>query len=100
LSGLALDGDANGSEQGGYFRVFNVTANGPPTFQHLGDQSATDENPATHGPALQQAISGWAFQIAVGPPNQTGSAPIFIVTNNNHALFSVQPAIDATGTLT
>ena len=35
-----------------------------------------------------------------GPPNESGQAVDFIVTNSNNALFSVQPAISPAGTLT
>ena len=37
---------------------------------------------------------------APGPANEAGQALNFIVSNNNNALFSVQPAVAANGTLT
>ena len=38
--------------------------------------------------------------ISKGPANESTQVLTFGVTNNNNALFSVQPAIDATGNLT
>src|SRR6185369_9602939 len=64
------------------------------------DQSAGDENPATHGPALQQTVGGWAFNMLAGPLDEAGQTLNFVVTNDNHALFAVQPTIDGNGKLT
>jgi hypothetical protein len=57
-----------------------------------------------------QSVSGWATSISAGPANSTppadppasesGQIVNFIVANDNNALFSVQPAISSTGTLT
>src|SRR5207253_934460 len=43
--------------------------------------------------------SGWATAISDGP-NESGQALTFSVTNSNNALFAVQPAVAANGTLT
>jgi len=41
----------------------------------------------------------WAADITPGPVNETGQTVQFTVTNNNNSLFSTQPAISPTGTL-
>jgi hypothetical protein len=77
------------------------SVNDPPSFDSLtGNYSAFDENPATHGPALQQHVSGWATKMSVGPANEAGQSLNFIVTNDNHQLFAVQPAVGLDGSLT
>ena len=47
-----------------------------------------------------QTVNAWATSISKGPANESTQVLTFGVTNNNNALFSVQPAIDATGNLT
>ncbi len=47
-----------------------------------------------------QTVANWATNILAGPPNESLQAVNFVVTNSNNALFSVQPAIAANGTLT
>lgn len=46
-----------------------------------------------------QTIVGWASEISTGPANESGQTTSFLVTNDNNALFSVQPAISSDGTL-
>lgn len=50
--------------------------------------------------AAAQTVPGWATAISAGPANESGQKPEFIVTNSDPALFTVQPAIAADGTLT
>src|SRR5262249_55220119 len=46
-------------------------------------------------------VSNWATNILAGPPDESGQAVNFIVSNNsNPGLFSVAPAISPSGTLT
>lgn len=45
-------------------------------------------------------VPGWATGISPGPANEASQTVSFSVTNNNTALFTVQPAISANGTLT
>ncbi|MBL9130646.1 MAG: choice-of-anchor D domain-containing protein, partial [Verrucomicrobiaceae bacterium] len=47
-----------------------------------------------------QSISSFATNISAGPANESTQTVSFNVTNSNNALFSVQPAISSTGTLT
>ncbi len=44
-------------------------------------------------------VLDWASNISTGPANESSQTVQFIVTNNNNALFSVQPAISETGVL-
>lgn len=95
LAGLALDGNADGVEQGSYVRAFSViTPNQAPSFIQGPDQSTTDE-------AGPQTIAAWATAILPGPAAESGQAVTFIVTTDNDALFAAGPAIDASsGSLT
>jgi VCBS repeat-containing protein len=60
---------------------------------------ASDENPATHGPALPTTVPGFVVSATPGPPTATDEASqhlSFVVTSDNGALFAQQPAIDPT----
>lgn len=70
-----------------------VTAvNDEPSFAAGGDQSVNED-------AGPQSVAGWANSISAGP-NESGQSLTFVVSNDNNALFSAQPAVSATGTLT
>ena len=56
------------------------------------DQVLEDSGPRT--------VPNWATNISVGPLNESGQVPDFIVSNDNNGLFSVQPAVSPSGTLT
>jgi large repetitive protein len=77
--------------------TISVTAvNDVPSFTKGADQTATIN-------AGAQTVNNWATSIAPGPATATdesGQVLNFIVTNNNNGLFSSQPAVSATGTLT
>ncbi len=82
----------------------NVTAvNQPPQFTAGPNQVITEPiTAAGTSPAVN-----WATNILAGPPEATDelTGPTaqtvqFLVTNNNNALFSVQPSISPTGQLT
>jgi uncharacterized repeat protein (TIGR01451 family) len=49
--------------------------------------------------AAAQTVTNWATNISAGP-NESTQTVSFTVTNDNNALFSIQPAISANGTLT
>jgi VCBS repeat-containing protein len=66
--------------------------NDAPSFSKGGDQAVLED-------AGAQTMTGWASAISAGP-NEAGQALDFIVSNDNNALFSVQPAVSPTGTLT
>ena len=67
--------------------------NQAPSFTKGANQLVT-ENGGT------QTVSAWATNVAAGPPNESWQVVNFLVSNDNNALFSVQPAIDSSGTLT
>ena len=75
--------------------VINVTAvNDPPSFTKGADQTVNED-------AGAQTVNNWATNISAGPSDENGQTLTFNVTNNtNTALFSVQPAVSSTGTLT
>ncbi|HZJ13627.1 MAG TPA: Ig-like domain-containing protein [Chthoniobacteraceae bacterium] len=89
-------GTANGGVDTSVAQTFtiNVTAvNDVPSFTKGADQTVNED-------AGAQTVAGWATALSAGPANEAGQALDFIVSNNNNALFSVQPAIAANGTLT
>ncbi|MCX6854726.1 MAG: Ig-like domain-containing protein, partial [Verrucomicrobia bacterium] len=47
-----------------------------------------------------QSVASFATNISAGPANESAQTVSFNVTNSNNALFSVQPAISSSGTLT
>jgi hypothetical protein len=69
--------------------------NDKPSFTHLGNQNVTQ-------PAGAQTVSGWVTAFDAGPADEdlAQTAAQYIVSNNNPALFSTQPAVAANGTLT
>ncbi len=74
---------------------FTLTVNGindVPIFTKGANQSVNED-------AGAQTVSGWATGIGDGDPELTQTLS-FTVSNDNNALFSVQPSIDASGTLT
>jgi uncharacterized repeat protein (TIGR02543 family) len=74
--------------------VLTVNAvNDAPSFAAGSNQAAL----AGSGP---QTVTGWATLISAGPPDEAGQLLNFIVSNDNNALFSVQPSIAPNGTLT
>jgi VCBS repeat-containing protein len=89
-------GTANGGvdASGEQTFVINVTAvNDAPSFTKGADQTAIEN-------AGAQTVPGWATAISAGPPDEAGQTLTFAVSNNNNALFSAQPSVDATGKLT
>ncbi len=76
--------------------TFNVTVNAvndAPSFTTLGNQSVLED-------AGAQTVPGFAIPAAGGGPDEAGQTFTYGVSNDNNALFSVQPAIAANGTLT
>jgi hypothetical protein len=77
-------------------RSFQVTvrpANDAPLFVAGANQTCF----ADDGP---QTIANWATGLNAGAPNEEGQALTFSLTNDNPALFTVQPQLAANGTLT
>ena len=65
----------------------------PPSFVKGPDQTVFED-------AAARSIAGWATAISAGGPGETGQVVDFQVSADNPALFSAQPAVSASGTLT
>src|SRR5262249_13814475 len=92
--------DSGGTAGGGVdisapqsFTVNITPVNDPPSFTRGPDQLVQDD-------PLPQTVPGWATNISTGPADEAGQSSSFVVTADNPALFSVQPAISPDGTLT
>ncbi|HEX8618628.1 MAG TPA: Ig-like domain-containing protein, partial [Thermoanaerobaculia bacterium] len=90
VSVVAQD-DAGASSAAQTFTISITGVNDAPSFVPGGNVSANED-------AGAQSI-GWATGISAGP-SEAGQALAFNVSNDNNALFSVQPAISAGGVLT
>ncbi|HKO45459.1 MAG TPA: Calx-beta domain-containing protein, partial [Pyrinomonadaceae bacterium] len=76
--------------------TFTITVNAvndAPSFTKGPNQTVNED-------AGAQSVSNWATAISAGPANESGQTVAFNVTNDNNALFSIQPAVSPTGTLT
>ena len=90
----------NGGTGGGgvdtFTRTFIVTVgavNDAPSFTKGADQEANDESGSV-------SVTGWATNVLAGPADEANQTLSFVVTTDNTSLFTVLPAIDATGKLT
>src|SRR6185369_17094861 len=86
----------NGSNGDSMTDTFVLTVNGVndvPSFSKGANQTVNED-------AGAQNVAGWATAISPGPSNESGQTVSFTVTNDNNALFSTQPAVSSTGTLT
>ncbi|HEV3002867.1 MAG TPA: DUF4214 domain-containing protein, partial [Pirellulales bacterium] len=103
--------DANGSPYDGfgfYVTEINGTQSSPPATVTINvtpvNQPPTfiiGQNQALTLGAGPQTVSGWAMQIAPGPPNESSQAVHFnVLSDSDPGLFSVPPHLDASGTLT
>jgi len=88
-------GTTNGGIDSSVPYVFTINVlpvNDAPSFTRGANQTVNEDAPA-------QTIVNWATGISPGP-NEAGQVVAFQVSNDNNALFSVQPTISSTGTLT
>lgn len=88
-------GTTNGGVNSSVPYVFTINVlpvNDAPSFNRGANQTINEDAPA-------QSITNWATGITPGP-NETGQVVNFQVTNDNNSLFSVQPTLSPTGTLT
>ena len=92
--------DSGGTANGGIdtsapqtFTIIVNAVNDAPSFTKGADQTVLES-------AGAQSVTGWATAISAGPADEAGQTLNFLVTPTNPALFSVAPAISATGTLT
>ena len=79
-------------------RTFTVTvtaANDVPSFTKGADQTV----PESASPS-GQSVANWATAISAGPANEVAQTVTFVVTADKPDLFSVQPAVSSSGTLT
>ena len=89
-------GTANGGVDTSAAQTFTITVNSvndAPSFTKGADQSVAVNSGV-------QTVNTWATAISAGPTNESGQALDFIVSNDNNALFSTQPAVSPTGSLT
>lgn len=89
-------GTTNGGVDTSAAQTFTITltaVNDSPSFTKGADQTVNED-------ALAQTVNNWVTNISAGPSDESGQTLDFIVSNDNNALFSAQPAIDAFGTLT
>ncbi len=89
-------GTTNGGDDQSDNQTFTITVNAvndEPSFTRGPDQNV-DVN---CGP---QSVPNWATNIDKGAANESGQTLTFYVSNDNNGLFSSQPAVSSTGTLT
>lgn len=67
--------------------------NAAPSFTAGSAPTSDEDDPA-------QTLNGWATNISPGPPGESGQTVTFTVSSDNPALFSAQPAVSPSGTLT
>ena len=70
-----------------------TSVNDAPSFTAGASQTVAED-------AGLRTVPAWATGISAGPADESGQTLSFVVTNDNNALFSVQPAVAADGTLT
>jgi hypothetical protein len=86
--------DGNGGTDTATVSITIVPVNDPPSFLAGPTVTVLEDS----GP---QAYANWATSISPGPTaDEAGQTVTFTVTNDNNALFSVQPALSSNGTLT
>lgn len=125
LTYTIVSGPSNGTLSGtGASRTYtpNANYNGSDSFTYKANDGSLDSNtvtfsitvnPVNDAPsftkganetvnedAAAQTVTSWATAISPGPANESTQTVSFIVTNDNNGLFSTQPAVSSTGTLT
>jgi hypothetical protein len=89
--GTANGGDDTSPDQ--TFDIIVAAVNDEPSFVTQGDQNVLEDS----GP---HTVAGFATASPGGGPDEAGQTFAYNVSNDNNPLFSVQPAIDASGQLT
>ncbi len=93
---LQDDGGTAGTGVDQLSRTFNVTVtsvNDVPAF-------TKGTNVVVRTTTSPQSLSSWATGISAGPSDEGNQTLAFHVSNNNNAMFSVQPSVSTNGTLT
>ena len=89
-------GTANGGNNTSAPATFTITiasVNDAPSFSAGANQAVLED-------AGAQSVTGWATAISPGPANETSQAISFAASADNPALFTAQPAVNASGKLT
>jgi hypothetical protein len=88
-------GTANSGSDTSASQTFTITVtavNDAPSFTKGADQTVLED-------AGAQSVTNWATAMTTGPGNESGQTLSFFTSNNNNALFSSQPTVSSTGTL-
>lgn len=88
--GIANGGDDTSPAQ--TFTISIVAVNDAPSFTSGGNVTVNEDSGAYS--------ASWAAAISAGPADESGQSLTFSVSNDNNALFSVQPSISPSGVLT
>jgi hypothetical protein len=89
-------GTADGGVDTSAAQTFTITVtavNDAPSFTKGADQVKA-------GIVGAQTVANWATNFSAGPADEAGQTLNFIVTADNPAMFTVQPAVSPSGTLT
>jgi uncharacterized repeat protein (TIGR01451 family) len=87
------DGGVNESPTQSFTIKVNPVNDAPSFTKQNGDKTVNEG-------ASAQSFPNWASGMSAGPADESGQTLAFTVTNSNNALFSVQPAVSASGELT
>jgi len=90
-------GTANGGNDTSAPQMFTVTVNA--VNDAPGFTPGPNQGPVLAGSAAQ-TVTNWATGINAGPANESSQTLSFTAMNDNNAIFSAQPAVSSTGTLT
>jgi VCBS repeat-containing protein len=85
--------DGSGNSNTATVTISITAVNDAPTFAIAANQAVNED-------AGAQSVSSLATGMTAGPADESGQGLSFTASNDNNALFSVQPAITAAGTLT
>lgn len=75
------------------FDIIITDVNDVPSFTKGADQTVLED-------AAAQTVAGWATMLSKGPASESAQTLSFNVSNSDNTLFTVQPAVSATGVLT
>lgn len=89
---ISMDDGAGGNSAMSVVTLNVLPVNDAPSFTKGSNLTVSED-------AGAQSIVGWATGISAGPADESGQTLTFTVSNTNNALFSVQPSIDGSGTL-
>src|SRR5438270_493906 len=94
-NGGTLNGGVDLDQSANKITVDVTSVNDVPSFTKGADPTVLEDSGA-------QSAAGCATAITAEPPDESGQALNFIVTNNNNGLFTAagQPAVDSSGKLT